>query len=1063
MHNHQDIFQKYKNNPKEELLVLLLQSLQPIIYAVCFKVVKNEADSEDITQNVLIKIIRDVHQLKDVKVILGWVHQIAFYTALEFRREQIKQRSLGKRVPQEEQAALNDDGNLVIHEHILKLDKESQQLILLKFFDNKTFEEIYQITGMAYSTAHYEIQKIISKLRSSLEKAGYLTAAASLESFLLISIPPVHSHFLLSEIVNKELQKVVYKKVAYNLTTLLVVIGVFTLISIAGVFISQKENSENVIKESVNLTENVIQKKTDQFLIVDQVKKMPETKSQSSSSSSEVFQPRENVGETESKELVSSEHILSEKIKKEVSIDTLKKLSFSDENGKLLFEGRMIQLQEGNFGLGYDTQINIVKGSNNDWLVGIISKEYYLNKLQYNSSQEFKGDYIVLTGNAEVNSIILSAYSTLKIKFESKENYLVKDDLKCHLKASKKITPSEIMEINRLEMIRDNSVVFRLPYNGPVFIENVILGSYTGQIYRTIELKAGELIEINVNIEKAKEQIFQVLDSQLRPLGDYYIVFNQFLEDSSIDYKKYNNDFSQTGFLEKNKFIGKTDKNGFAQIDRLFFQEKLIFECLVFGKNHLPQKFQMSSLNMNETIELKLINQKKAKIKVYLNNEPYYKDIGIVTENRIWITDETHKKLSAKLLFPDEILFAESVPDVIKKGELILEKMPPKKIKIRLASNEFIREEYIIDLTEKDQVELAIHLKPAEYFVHGFVQDSQGKPKADFNIMILYFSNSFYIKTDLNGYFKFSGMELDEKCEIYIHDGIVETDLSKDFSPSKEEIKITVENFKNLSLQVIGLDGKPLLEFEYILYIYIGKRSFPNYMLNGNAKNGILEETVQAYGLYHFEIIVPNAPKIILDWPILNSGDVGTKTVYASLGFDLNGIVKDVGGNPIVDLIISNDEHIVYPFIKVDSIGATTNKEGKFKIEKCAVGMSFWLLKVGYSPIRIDVVDEYKMKEVSFVMQKSIALKGKFLNSKNEPYANVEISGYRKMGRNLSYSVNGSVNKEGLFYLEGLTQDKWLISFILEGHEDVYSKEVDVKEGLEDLKIIYDFKLDDEK
>ena len=128
-------------------------------------------------------------------------------------------------------------------------------------------------------------------------------------------------------------------------------------------------------------------------------------------------------------------------------------------------------------------------------------------------------------------------------------------------------------------------------------------------------------------------------------------------------------------------------------------------------------------------------------------------------------------------------------------------------------------------------------------------------------------------------------------------------------------------------------------------------------MLGGITKNGELEEKVEAYGIYHFEIKVPNAPTIILDWPILKAEDVVPKTIYASLSFTFNGIVNDVNGYPLEDLIITQDEHIQFPFKEVHSNGVTTNKDGKFKIEKCAAGKAYWLIKEGYSPIHFEVKD----------------------------------------------------------------------------------------------------------
>ena len=660
MQSPQEIFQIYKKKPKEETLVKLLQSLQPIIYAVCFKVVKNEPDSHDVTQNVLLKLIRDIHQLKEVKVILGWVHQIAFYTALEFRREQIKQKTLNQKKPQKEQLESSDDTSLVIQEHIQKVDKESQQLILLKYFDNKTFEEIYQITGKAYSSAHYEIQKILTSLKSSMEKAGYFSAASALELSLSSTIQLPSSNPILSALVKKELKSVVHKKVAYGLTTIIIAVAATVLISTATTFLPQIKDAKDLglDKTTVNTTATPISEKK---LNVANLSSQPlKIKNESVSKKEDAIQEPEIDFLPEDKVESKPNLIEEERKKKEALPGVIKKLCFADESGKALFGGRIIPLQEGKVDFGNGTQITIVNSTQGEWLVGLESKEYFLNKLQYDISRENKGTYLVFKGLAEVNTIFLSAYSIIKINFESKENFILNDGLLCHFSGYQKISSSEKGVIKKIEKTNSNSVSYYISNVGEVTIEKVFLGSYVGNINKTIELKHGDTVELKVNLEKAQEQIFQLIDSELRPLEDYYVVFTEdstFNKFSGIDLEECVKNFTETGSLTTSEYIGKTDKNGLAKTVRHFFKEREIFTCLVLGKNHKPQKFAISYKNLNNPIELKLSSHTQVQIKVFLNNEPYLRDVRFVSTDQLWVNDETHKRFSTQRQMPFEIFF----------------------------------------------------------------------------------------------------------------------------------------------------------------------------------------------------------------------------------------------------------------------------------------------------------------------------------------------------------------------------------------------------------------------
>ena len=58
-----ELFDSYRNNPCERLLTEVLKESQSLIYGIAFNIVKHNQDAEDLTQDVLIKVIQNINDL----------------------------------------------------------------------------------------------------------------------------------------------------------------------------------------------------------------------------------------------------------------------------------------------------------------------------------------------------------------------------------------------------------------------------------------------------------------------------------------------------------------------------------------------------------------------------------------------------------------------------------------------------------------------------------------------------------------------------------------------------------------------------------------------------------------------------------------------------------------------------------------------------------------------------------------------------------------------------------------------------------------------------------------
>ncbi|MEY4868647.1 MAG: hypothetical protein RIT36_1546, partial [Bacteroidota bacterium] len=64
----------------------LVETRQSLVFNTVLGFLQNHEDSEDVTQDVFIKVFESIHQFKGESALSTWVYRVAVTTALEFIR-----------------------------------------------------------------------------------------------------------------------------------------------------------------------------------------------------------------------------------------------------------------------------------------------------------------------------------------------------------------------------------------------------------------------------------------------------------------------------------------------------------------------------------------------------------------------------------------------------------------------------------------------------------------------------------------------------------------------------------------------------------------------------------------------------------------------------------------------------------------------------------------------------------------------------------------------------------------------------------------------------------------
>ncbi|MBP3708500.1 MAG: sigma-70 family RNA polymerase sigma factor [Clostridia bacterium] len=165
---HKD-FIKLKDN-RETYFDEFYKNNYNLVYRICFSILRNKENSEDITQNVFVKILKMPIEKLPSEYESSWLYTVSKNEALQFirsRKDNVSDAEL-------ENIKSNDDGidNIIdngdYQEIVKKLNKKQEQIVSLRVISDFTFREIGQIMCMPTATVQWHYYSSIKYLKIAL-------------------------------------------------------------------------------------------------------------------------------------------------------------------------------------------------------------------------------------------------------------------------------------------------------------------------------------------------------------------------------------------------------------------------------------------------------------------------------------------------------------------------------------------------------------------------------------------------------------------------------------------------------------------------------------------------------------------------------------------------------------------------------------------------------------------------------------------------------------------------------------------------------------------------------
>lgn len=157
------LVRKFKDGD-EKAFDQLYEKYRISLYSICYRYTRNDADARDVTQEIFIKVYRNLKKFNEKSKFFTWLYRITVNTCISFKRKnpplQPKNHVPSNPLPMERRVRMKAD----IDDALVQLPKRQRLTFILHHYEGYTFAETAAImnisTGAAKANHYHAIKKL---------------------------------------------------------------------------------------------------------------------------------------------------------------------------------------------------------------------------------------------------------------------------------------------------------------------------------------------------------------------------------------------------------------------------------------------------------------------------------------------------------------------------------------------------------------------------------------------------------------------------------------------------------------------------------------------------------------------------------------------------------------------------------------------------------------------------------------------------------------------------------------------------------------------------------------
>jgi RNA polymerase sigma factor (sigma-70 family) len=180
-----ELLAEYARSESETAFAALVARYVNLVYSAALRFTGNPHHAEEITQAVFVILARKAGSLQRDVVVSGWLYQSARLTAANFvkgeiRRQQREQEAYMQSTLNEPNTAAWEQVAPLLDEAMGGLGETDRNAVVLRYFENKTAEEVGATLKLSTAAAHKRVGRALDKLRKFFTKRNVTIGASGL-------------------------------------------------------------------------------------------------------------------------------------------------------------------------------------------------------------------------------------------------------------------------------------------------------------------------------------------------------------------------------------------------------------------------------------------------------------------------------------------------------------------------------------------------------------------------------------------------------------------------------------------------------------------------------------------------------------------------------------------------------------------------------------------------------------------------------------------------------------------------------------------------------------------
>lgn len=185
-----DLLAEFREHRSEEAFAEVMRRYSGLVFSVARRRLSDTALAEECTQEVFVRLVREVSWLKDEPALVCWLHATAHRTAIDRWRKESRRKNREEKaihlmnLESDSRDAQWKELTPVLDEALGQLNPLDRQAVLLRYFQSQSLRSVGLSLGLSEDAAKMRLRRALVRLQRILGRHGVQCSVACLAHLL---------------------------------------------------------------------------------------------------------------------------------------------------------------------------------------------------------------------------------------------------------------------------------------------------------------------------------------------------------------------------------------------------------------------------------------------------------------------------------------------------------------------------------------------------------------------------------------------------------------------------------------------------------------------------------------------------------------------------------------------------------------------------------------------------------------------------------------------------------------------------------------------------------------